>query len=95
MILPKIFVLSVLLFALPAWAASHAELEYAVMQVLEQEGALYVNYSIDDNGKVIMLFGANEPDWRIKNTVKALQSHPDIAPGLVWSKTDIEFCVIR
>jgi hypothetical protein len=84
-----------LLFAMPAWAATPAELEYALIQILAQEGALYLTYNINDRGKVVVLFGANEPDWRVKNTVKALQSHPDIGPGLVWSKTDIEFCVIR
>jgi hypothetical protein len=89
------FILFALLQNMPVWAASPAELEYAVIQVLAQEGALYLTYSISDGGKVIVLFGANEPDWRIKNTVKALQSHPDIAPGLIWSKTDVEFCVIR
>ncbi len=78
----------------PIWAAQPAEVEYTVNQVLAQEGALFVNFSVGNSGNVIMLFGSNEPDWRIEKTVKALQSHPDI-PGLTWVKTDTEFCSIR
>ena len=84
-----------LLFGTPAWAGEIAALEYAVGQVLEQEGALFVEYDIGDSGKVSVLFGANEPEWRMRNTVKALQSHPDIAARLFWSRTDAEFCAIR
>jgi hypothetical protein len=89
------FVLLMLFLCTPVWAANPAEVEYTLGQVLEQEGALYLDYSIGENGKVIVVFGANEPDWRIKNTVKALQSHPYIPPGLMWTKTNIEFCTIR
>lgn len=84
-----------MLLGAPAWAASPAELEYVVKQVLEQEGALFVTYSVSDNGKVSVLFGKNEPDWRVQTTVQALQSHPDIPPGFFWTKTDTEFCAIR
>jgi hypothetical protein len=78
----------------PAWAATPAEIEYAVQQILTREGALFVDYSIGGSGKVILLFGINEPDWRIEKTVKALQSHPDIK-DLTWVKTDTEFCPVR
>jgi hypothetical protein len=75
-------------------AATPAELEYTVQQILSREGALFVSYSIGDSGKVILLFGVNEPDWRIEKAVQALQSHPDIR-DLSWVKTDNEFCPIR
>jgi hypothetical protein len=78
----------------PAWAATPAEIEYAVQQIMAREGALFVDYSIGGSGKVILLFGINEPDWRIEKTVKALQSHPDIK-DLTWVKTDTEFCPVR
>ena len=87
--------LALLLLSAPAWAGKAAELEYAVNQILEREGALFVEYDIAENGKVTVLFGANEPEWRMRNTVKALQSHPDIATRLFWNRTDSEFCAIR
>lgn len=87
--------LSILLLSASVWAGNNAALEYAVSQVLEREGALFVSYDINASGKVSVLFGANEPEWRVKNTVKALQSHPDIGPGLFWARTDTEFCAIR
>jgi hypothetical protein len=89
------FALFLIFLGAPVWAAQPAEVEYMVRQVLEQQGALYVTYNIDGNGKVSVLFGANEPDWRIKKTVEALQSRPDIPPGLFWVKTDTELCAIR
>lgn len=96
MVRPDKLIFSLLLLAsVNVWAGNLAELEYAVSQVLEQEGALFVTYDIDESGKVSVLFGSNEPDWRIRNTVKALQSNPDIAPGLFWVKLDTEFCAIR
>ena len=95
MILLVKLVLSILWLYTPAWASSTGELEYAVSQILAQEGALYVSYDIAENGKVSMLFGANEPEWRVRNTVQALQSHPDIAAVLFWTRTDSEFCAIR
>lgn len=84
-----------MLLGASALAATPAELEYVVKQVLEQEGALFVSYSVSDSGKVSVLFGKNEPDWRVQTTVQALQSHPDIQPGFFWAKTDTEFCAIR
>lgn len=90
----RIFVISMLLAGGQALAANPAEVEYILLQVLAREGALYVQYSIGDDGKVVMLFGKNEPDWRVDQTVKALKSHPDI-PGLIWTKTDSEYCAIR
>ena len=83
-----------LLFSPSLWAATPAQIEYAVQQTLSQEGALFVNYTVYDSGRVGLLFGLNEPDWRIEKTVKALQSHPDIT-GLTWVKTDTDFCPIR
>ena len=79
---------------MPLWAATPAQVEYAVQQVLASEGALFVDYHIGDKGKVIVLFGANEPDWRIEKAIKALQSHPAIQ-DLTWVKTDTDFCPIR
>ena len=87
--------LVLLLFCAPAWAGKTAELEQAVGQILEREGALFVDYEIAENGQISVLFGANEPEWRMRNTVKALQSHPDIAGRLFWSRLDTEFCAIR
>lgn len=86
---------SLLMLGAPTWAGNTAVTEYAVSQVLEQEGALFVSYNIDENGKISVLFGTNEPEWRMRNTVKALQSHPDIAARLFWSRIDTEFCAIR
>ncbi len=93
-----------LLVSLPAWAvtptenkqgaATPAEIEYLVQQTLAREGALFVSYSISDSGKVTLVFGVNEPDWRIQKAVQALQSRPDI-PGVTWIKTDTDFCPIR
>lgn len=87
--------LMTLLAAPPALADETSELEYAVGRILEREGALFVDYEIAGNGKVTVLFGANEPEWRMRNTLKALQSHPNIAPALFWSRIDSEFCAIR
>lgn len=87
--------LALLLSSTPAWAGKAVEFEHAVNHILEREGALFVDYDIAKNGKVTVLFGANEPEWRMRNTVKALQSHPDIAADLFWSRTDSEFCAIR
>ncbi len=89
----KSFLLA-LLFSPSVWAATSSQTEYTIQQILAQEGTLFVNYSIGDSGKVIMLFGINEPDWRIDKAVKALQSHPDIS-DLTWIKTDTDFCPIR
>ena len=83
-----------LLASTPLWAATPAEIEYLVQQTLAREGALFVSYSITDSGKVMLLFGVNEPDWRIQKTVQALQSRPEI-PGVAWIKTDTDFCPIR
>jgi hypothetical protein len=88
-------IFSLLLLNAPVWADSIAELDYAVSQVLEQQGALFVSYDIDQSGRLSVLFGANEPDWRVNKTVKALQSRPDIPPGFFWARTDAEFCAIR
>lgn len=82
------------LLGLRVWAGSPAETEYLVQQTLAREGALFVSYSIGDNGNVILVFGGNEPDWRIQKAVQALQSRPDI-PGVTWIKTDTDFCPIR
>lgn len=82
------------LLILPAWAATPAEIEYTVQQILAREGALFVIYDVYDSGRVSLMFGVNEPGWRIEKAVKALQSHPDI-PGLTWTKTDTDFCPIR
>jgi len=92
------------LLSLPAWAAtpteinhsagSLAETEYLVQQTLAREGSLFVSYSITDSGKVMLLFGVNEPDWRIQKAVQALQSRPEI-PGVTWIKADTDFCPIR
>jgi hypothetical protein len=87
-------ILSALLVSTPLWAATTAEIEYVVQKTLALEGALFVSYSIADSGRVTLLFGINEPDWRIEKTVQALQSRPDI-PGLTWVKTDTDFCPIR
>lgn len=87
-------VLAPWLLTLPVWAATPAEIEYTVQQVLAREGALFVTYAVYDSGRVSLMFGRNEPDWRIERTVKALQSHPDI-PGLVWTRADTDFCPIR
>ncbi|MEW6133456.1 MAG: hypothetical protein AB1591_09900 [Pseudomonadota bacterium] len=87
--------LALLLFSASVWAEKAAELEYIVNQIMEQQGALFVEYDIAQNGKVTVLFGANEPEWRIQSTLKALQSHPDIAARLFWTRTDSEFCAIR
>jgi hypothetical protein len=76
------------------WAATPVEVEYTVQQILAHEGVLFVDYSIGESGKIIVLFGINEPDWRIEKAVKALQSHPDIK-DLTWVKTDTDFCPIR
>lgn len=86
---------ALLMLGTPAWAGNTAETEYAVGQILAQQGALFVSYHIGENGKISVLFGANEPEWRVKNTVEALQSHPDLAGRLFWSRTDSEFCAIR
>jgi len=75
-------------------AGSLAETEYLVQQTLAREGALFVSYSITDSGKVMLLFGVNEPDWRIQKAVQALQSRPEI-PGVTWIKADTDFCPIR
>ena len=75
-------------------AATPAEIDYTLQQILAGEGALYLTHSISDSGRVILLFGINEPDWHIENTVKALQLHPDI-PGLIRVKTDSGYCSIR
>lgn len=83
-----------LLVSLPIWAATPAEREYLVQQTLAREGALFVTYSISESGRVTLVFGTNEPDWRIQKAVQALQSRPEI-PGVTWIKTDTDFCPIR
>ncbi len=77
-----------------ACAATPAEIEYAVQGVLAREGALFVDYEVDDDGRAHVLFGSNEPAWRVEKAVQALQSHPDI-PGLVWTRLDTELCPVR
>jgi hypothetical protein len=91
---PGGLVLSLALLSAPVWADASAEREFVISQILAREGALFVEYSVGDSGRVILLFGANEPDWRIERAVKALQSNPDI-PGLTWTKMDTDFCPIR
>lgn len=78
----------------PALAATPAQIEYAVQNVLAREGALFVDLEVGDDGRVILLFGSNEPAWRIEKAVKALQSHPDI-PGLTWTQLETELCPVR
>jgi len=56
---------------------------------------LFVDYQIAEGSMITVLFGANEPEWRVQSTLKALQSHPDIATRLFWTRTDTEFCAIR
>lgn len=86
--------LPALIFSMPLLAATSAEIEHVVQQVLANEGALFVSYTVYDNGRVNLMFGVNEPGWRIENAVKALQSHPHI-PSVTWFKTDTDFCPIR
>ncbi len=81
-------------FVVPACAATPSEIEYAVQGVLQREGALFVDYDIGSDGRAILLFGSNEPAWRVERTIKALQSHPDI-PGLVWTQLDSDLCPVR
>lgn len=78
----------------PAHAASRAEIEYTVAQVLMREGARFVSHDVGDEGQVVLVFGANEPLWRVEKTVEALQSHPDIA-RVIWTRLDGELCPIR
>ncbi|MCA1978106.1 MAG: hypothetical protein LDL19_02610 [Thiobacillus sp.] len=80
--------------AAPVFAATPAQVEYAVQGVLAREGALFVDFDVGEDGRAHVLFGRNEPAWRVEKTVKALQSHPDI-PGLVWTQLDTDFCPIR
>ncbi len=81
-------------FIAPAFAATPAEVEYAVQGVLAREGALFVDYDVGEDGRAHVLFGSNEPAWRVEKSVKALQSHPGI-PGLVWTQLDSELCPVR
>ncbi len=81
-------------FVAPAFAATPAEIEYAVQGVLAREGALFVDFEVGDDGRAMLLFGSNEPAWRVEKAVQALQSHPDI-PGLVWTRLDTELCPVR
>lgn len=81
-------------FIAPAFAATPAEIEYAVQGVLAREGVLFVDVEVDDDGRAMLLFGSNEPAWRVEKAVKAIQSHPDI-PGLVWTQLDTELCPVR
>ena len=81
-------------FIAPAFAATPAEVEYAVQGVLTREGALFVDYDVGEDGRAHVLFGSNEPAWRVEKSVKALQSHPGI-PGLVWTQLDSELCPVR
>jgi hypothetical protein len=82
------------LLALPAAAATTAEIEYRVQQTLTLTGALFVDYDVGEDGQAHVLFGSNEPAWRVEKSVKALQSHPGI-PGLVWTQLDSELCPVR
>ena len=82
------------LLALPAAAATTAEIEYRVQQTLTLTGALFVDYDVGEDGRAHVLFGSNEPAWRVEKSVKALQSHPGI-PGLVWTQLDSELCPVR
>ena len=79
---------------MPAFATTPAEVEYAVQSVLAREGALFVDYDVGEDGRAHVLFGSNEPAWRVEKSVKALQSHPGI-PGLVWTQLDSELCPVR
>lgn len=81
-------------FIVPAFATTPAEVEYAVQGVLAREGALFVDYDVGEDGRAHVLFGSNEPAWRVEKSVKALQSHPGI-PGLVWTQLDSELCPVR
>lgn len=83
-----------LTLALPAAAATTAEVEYRVQQTLTLTGALFVDYDVGEDGRAHVLFGSNEPAWRVEKSVKALQSHPGI-PGLVWTQLDSELCPVR
>lgn len=86
----------ILLLALtsPGHAVTPAEVEYRVQQTLTLTGALFVDYDVGDDGRAHVLFGSNEPAWRVEKSVKALQSHPGI-PGLVWTQLDSELCPVR
>jgi hypothetical protein len=88
------FRLCLILLAAPAQAATPAEIEYVVQGILAREGALFVDFDVGDDGRAHVLFGSNEPDWRVEKAVQALQSHPDI-PGLVWTQLDTELCPVR
>lgn len=77
-----------------ALAATPSEIEYQLVRLLAEQEATFLNYSIGDDGRVYLMFGRSEPDWRIEKTLKALQSHPDFR-NLVWSKSDSEYCSIR
>lgn len=81
-------------FAAAAHAATPTQVEYAVGQVLAREGAVFVDVRLAEDNRAIVLFGSNEPAWRVKKAVEALQSHPDI-PGLIWSQLDAELCPVR
>lgn len=82
------------LLSMPAQAATPAEIEYAVQGILAREGARFVDYEVDGQGRVHLLFGSNEPAWRVETTVEALQSLPGAA-GLVWTQLDAELCPVR
>jgi hypothetical protein len=82
------------LLALPAVAATPAEIEYRVQQTLTLTGTLFVDFDVDEDGRAHVLFGSNEPAWRVEKAVKALQSLPGI-PGLVWTQLDTELCPVR
>lgn len=86
-------ILAVFLFQ-PAVAASQAEIGYSVQQTLLLAGSLFVDYDVGEDGRAHVLFGSNEPAWRVEKAVKALQSHPGI-PGLVWTQLDSELCPAR
>ena len=80
--------------SLTAHAATPAEVEFRVQQTLTLTGALFVDYDVGEDGRAHVLFGSNEPVWRVEKSVKALQSHPGI-PGLVWTQLDSELCPVR
>jgi hypothetical protein len=83
-----------LLFAGTALADPAWDSESAMLEILVNERVVNVDYTVNEDGRIIILFGAAVPDWQMREIMAKFEAHPAI-PSVLRAKHDDNFCPIR
>jgi hypothetical protein len=77
-----------------AWANPAADAEQAAERVLLEENVLSAYFTVNDEGRLTLLFGRQVTNWQIDAVLKKLELDPAIK-GVTHTQVDIDYCPIR